>query len=168
MKKKFLFLFLFMVLLPFFTLFPTHLHAACTTDVCTGEQVGGIVPCARPCDNPNTIDNNETCPCTLCHFFLMIDNILDFVLFTLVPVAAVLMLVIGGAMFLLAAGNPGMLEQAKSLIRSVLLGLLIVYASFLVLGIFLMVIGLNVGWTQDIFSSWWEEGFFQIDCNPSP
>jgi len=172
MKKIFSLTFLcFFLLSPFFFT-PSFAHAqTCTGTPCSGEGdflKGGVVPCGRPCDGNPDDENDETCPCTLCHLFLMIDNILDFVFFVLVPVTAVLMLVIGGAMFFFATGSPGILEQAKSLISAVILGLFIVYASFLILGLFLIAIGLNVDWTEEIYKSWWNEGFFQIDCTPGP
>jgi len=115
----------------------------------------GLVPCGT-----------EGCPCTLCHFFELIENILDFILFKLVPPVAVLMLVIGGVMFFLAAGDPANLSRAKSVITTTVIGLIIVYGAFLVIGMFLASIGLS-DWTENIYESWWNEGFFTIECSTS-
>jgi len=113
-------------------------------------QAAGLVPCGEPGN-----------PCQLCDVFIMIDNILDFILIKMVPVVAVLMLVIGGIMFFFAGADPGMLAKAKSLITSTLIGLVIIFAAFLIIGTVLSVLGLT-GWTEDIYKNWWQEGFFQI------
>lgn len=126
----------------------------------------GLVPCGTRC-----------CPCTLCDFFVMFDRIVDFILFRIVPPLAALMIAIGGFMYITAyagpaeilegkKGGPQMLSRAKSLFKSVALGLLIVYGAYLIVGTFLWAIGLN-NWTYDIYHNWWERGFFQIECEES-
>ena len=64
-----------------------------------------LVPCGLSGDDPET-SIYENCPCTLCHFFILFKNIIDFVLIRIVPAVAVLMLVIGGIMFFGAGENP--------------------------------------------------------------
>ena len=100
-------------------------------------------------------------PCTFCHFFVMLDGIIDFVLLQLVPVIAVLMLVIGGVMFALAGftewGLPFTFEQAKKLMTSVVIGLVIIFAAWLIIDLFFKVIGV-VEWTG------LQSGWFSIKC----
>jgi len=96
-------------------------------------------------------------PCTLCHLFQMFKNIVDFVLFSIVPPVAVLMLVIGGFMFFFAGGNPGNLSRAKSIITSVVIGLIIVYTAWLIVNTFFAVIGV-ADWTG------LRGGWFKIEC----
>ena len=115
-----------------------------------GPVQAGVVPCGEPGN-----------PCQLCDVFVMIDNILDFILIKMVPVIAVLMLVVGGIMFFFAGADPGMLTKAKSLITSTIIGLVIIFAAFLIVGTVLSVLGLT-GWTEDLYRNWWQEGFFQI------
>jgi len=122
-------------------------------------QAAGLVPCGDDLNGNGTIDPGEQC--SFCDFFKMVDKILDFVLVRMVPVVAVLMLVIGGGMLFFAGADPGMLTRAKSLITSTLIGLVIIFAAFLIVGTILSAIGL-AGWTQDIYKNWWQEGFFQI------
>ena len=105
-------------------------------------QGNGIVPCG-----------GQGQPCQLCHLFVMIKNITDFVLFKLVPPLAILMMVIGGVMFIFASsggslpadkgGGPALLNQAKKLITSVVMGLVIIYAAWLLISTFLTIIGLS-------------------------
>ena len=122
----------------------------------------GLVPCGYDTNIDGTYDP-ETERCRFCHLFVLFENIIDFVFLKLVPPVAILMLVIGGAMFFLAAGDPGALTKAKSIITTTVIGLVIIYVSFVIVGMFLLSIGL-AEWTKDIYSSWWEYGFFTINC----
>ena len=81
--------------------------------------------------------------CNLCHLFVLFDSIIDFVLFKIVLPIAVLMLVIGGVMFFAAMGNPEKLTTAKSLITSVVIGLVIIFAAWLLVTEFFSVIGIS-------------------------
>ena len=117
-----------------------------------GCPVTGLVPCGGP-----------ECPCTLCDFFRMIERIIDFVLFKIVPALAVLMIAIGGFMYIvayvgLAEGGPEMLSRAKSLFKSVIIGLLIAYGAWLIINTFFWAIGV-ADWTG------LEHGWWQINCN---
>lgn len=111
-------------------------------------QAQGLVPCGGA-DNP----------CKLCHIFVMFDNIIDFVMITLVPPLAALMLVVAGVMFFTAAGDPGSISKARSVLTSVVLGLVIVYGSWLIINSFFLVIGVNQ-WTG------LEQGWFSYPCQP--
>jgi hypothetical protein len=129
----------------------------------------GLVPCGD-------IAAGEP-PCQFCHLFVMFDRIIDFLLTKIVPPLAVLMLVIGGLMFMIAyfteaeapvptngAAGPSLLNRAKKLINSVIIGLVIIYGAWLVIGLFFQVIGL-ADWTAQIYQNWWKQGFFTIpDC----
>jgi len=139
------------------------------------DRTGGLVPCGRSCGDPTTAED-EAAPCTLCHFFVMIDRWIKNLLFIFVPALAALMIAIGGFMYVVAylspaemltggqKGGPKLLSQAKSLFTSVVFGLLIIYGSFLFVGIFLKAIGL-ADWTTNIYQNWWKEGFFEINCD---
>jgi hypothetical protein len=135
MKKVFLIIFLGNLM--FFPLF---------------SLAAGLVPCGGPGEPA----------CQFCHFFVMLDEIIDFVLFTLVPPIAVLMLAIGGAMFIFAyfSGGEQTLSQAKKLITSVFLGLVIIFAAWILINLFFQIIGV-AEWTT------LQTGWFRINC-PNP
>ena len=163
MRKAFAVFFLSLL---FFSLIFTSVQAQwqeCSSSDCSkGERIqsccplpppdGGLVPCGTTC-----------CPCTLCDFFVMLDGIIDFLLIKIVPPLAALMIAIGGGMYIVSQGNPEMLGRAKKLFTSVVIGLLIIYSAYVIIGMFLWGIGLNT-WTHDIYHNWWEQGFFEIDC----
>jgi len=84
----------------------------------------GLVPCG-----------GEGQPeCQPCHLFVMLNNIIQFVFLKLIPPLAGLLIAIGGGMFLLAGGNPSTINQAKSLLMAVVIGLVIIYGCWLILG----------------------------------
>ena len=107
----------------------------------------GLVPCGGE-GQPS---------CQLCHVFIMFDRIVDFVMLTLVPPLAALMLVISGVMFFTAAGDPSGLGKARSVLTSVVFGLVIVYGSWLIINSFFLVIGVSQ-WTG------LEKGWFSYPC----
>lgn len=69
--------------------------------------------------------------CNLCTAVDMVDNIVD-LLFTLLSVAAVLVLVFAGFKLVVSAGNPGAMSAAKSMITSVIVGFIIVLSAWLI------------------------------------
>jgi uncharacterized protein HemY len=48
------------------------------------------------------------------------------------------MIVIGGVMFLTAAGNPGRIETSKKILTSVVIGLLIIFLAWLIVDTIIM------------------------------
>ena len=116
-------------------------------------QAAGLVPCGGSA-------------CDICDLFELISNVLNFAIKTAVVVAT-LMLVVGGGMLLFAGADPGMLTKAKSLIKSTVIGLIIIFAAFMIVGVVLNAIGLNT-WTADFYKDWLKGDFFKIPCNQTP
>jgi hypothetical protein len=120
----------------------------------------GLVPKAAqaqlvPCGGLNQPD------CELCHIFVLFDNIVKFILQSVVPPVAGLMLIIAGIMFFAAAGDSAKTNKAKSIITSVVIGLLIVYGAYLLVSLFFMSIGVSE-WAGFLPSGW-----FIYPCYPS-
>jgi hypothetical protein len=171
MKKILLIALLGVLLFPLISLAGTY--RADGTDVC----YEGLVPCGKEVyiggsweDGQCIGGTPEFIRCQLCHFFVMLDEIIDFVLFQIVPPLAILMLVIGGVMFIFAhfggaeilpgggAGGPKMLSQARKLITSVIIGLIIIFAAWIIIDLFFSLIGV-AEWTG------LQEGWFSINCS---
>lgn len=96
----------------------------------------GIVPC--------TIYD-----CTLCQFFVMLNNIYNFVLFTIIPPLAALILAIGGLMYIIGGtgrGGPDLISQAKKLFVSVIIGMFIAYGAWVLINLFLIALGYSDTW----------------------
>jgi len=130
MKKLFLITFLFLFLFLVF-----------------GQvQAAGLVPCGGLGEEA----------CQFCHFFVMFNNVVRFVMFTLVPVVAVLMLVIGGIMFFFAGAKPSILIRARGIITSVVIGLVIIFSAWVIVNTILVQSGIV---DSPSLLQWW-----QIDC----
>ena len=127
----------------------------------------GLVPCG----------NVDTCPCQLCDLFVLFQRVINFILFDIVPPVAILMIAIGGGMYIFAplsspetlaggaGGGPKMLSQAKHLLTSVVFGLLIIYGAWIFVNTFLMLIGisqLDKSPFQALPQNWWK-----IPCGES-
>lgn len=115
---------------------------------CEIVHTEGIVPCSLTGANR----------CTLCHFFEMLNRIVNYILFCLIPPVAVFMLVIGGFLYIGAVFEflPGGIEtvsRAKRLFVSVIIGMLIAYSAWLIINLFLLAIGYRNR------ANWW-----QIQC----
>jgi len=109
-----------------------------------GCPSGGLIPCGGP-----------DCPCTLCHFFVMIERIVNFLLTRAVPVIAGLMVVAAGVMMVLAhtgQAGPELVAKSKKLLKAVAIGLVIVYLAWGLTNLFLMSINV-VEWTG--LRTWW-------------
>lgn len=100
--------------------------------------------------------------CTLCDLFALFNRLIGFILLRIVPILAVLMIVAGGGMFMMSGGSPQTISNAKALMQAAVIGLVLIYAAWFIVGLFLQLIGLA---QVSQFQSWWESGFFTITCN---
>lgn len=116
------------------------------------KVTGGIVPCGRISDNCTTpID--ERASCDLCSFFYMTKNVVNYVLLMVIAVA-VLILVIAGVLFVFSGENPGNAASAKSAVTAAVIGLVIIFSGWLLVALFLQLIGYNNAATWN-----------QVNCN---
>jgi len=120
----------------------------------------GLVPCGKAKVSSGESDE-VTQRCQFCHLFVMLDGIITFVLFDILPPVAVLMMVIAGVMFFFGGGNPSLLLQAKKLITSIVIGLVIIFSAYLIVGAVLSATGV-LGWTT--LDKWLDNGTFTVNC----
>jgi len=112
----------------------------------------GLVPCGT-----------DTCPCTLCDTFVLIQKILHFITFTLVPPIGIVLLIVAGVMYVLSTGNPSVVQRAGSLLKAVLIGLIIVYASWLLVNTIMLYFVNPKAITGGGFPKFW----YTINCPTS-
>jgi hypothetical protein len=151
-------LFLFFVLVLSF-LIPYLVQAGLVPCGCVGyDEEGNCCGSIRITADGKIECESKGEPCQLCHLFVLFDRIVDFLLLNIVPPLAILMVVIAGTMYILAylevIGNPNWIVQAKSLIYSVLIGVIIIYGAWLLVNFFLQIIGVE-SWTG-LEKGWWE------------
>jgi len=109
-----------------------------------------LVPCGPGFPSPDNV-------CRLCHFFILFRNIVDFILFDIVPPLAALMIAIGGFYLIFSEGNPENIKKGQGVFRAVVISLLIIYSSWLIVNLFFQIIGVET-WTG--LQNWW-----QIKCD---
>jgi len=105
-------------------------------------EAGGLVPCGGPGEPP----------CKLCHLFCLFRNIVNFILWNIVPPVAALMIAIGGFYFFFAEGKPEGIQKGKEIIKATLIGLVIIFAAWLIVNLFFQIIGVQQ-WTG--LERWW-------------
>jgi hypothetical protein len=112
-----------------------------------------------PCGNAGQPD------CNFCHVFVLGHNIIAFLLIpslsNVVPIVlmlASLLFAWAGFLFLTAAGNASRLEQAKTVIKATIVGIIIIYGSWLFIGLILGSLGV-----ADFAGA--GDGWWKITCN---
>ncbi len=115
----------------------------------------GLVPCGNDLNGNGKVDPEEAC--SFCHLFQLFDNIVDFILVRFVPPLAILMLVVGGVMFIAGAGSPAQINKGKGILTATITGLAIVYVAWLLVSFFFEAIGVAT-WTG------LQGGWFTFPC----
>lgn len=86
----------------------------------------GVVP--TECVGAGAVDL-----CRACSFFKLIDNIFSLILTRIVPPLAVILIAIGGFLYLISGDSEQRRTQARGILTWTVVGLVLVYASFLLL-----------------------------------
>jgi len=113
----------------------------------------GLIPCARNCNIPET-PWNERSPCEFKHIFILIYIIINFVLWTAIPLILVILVVITGLIFYFSLLNEtaDAISKIKALWRSVGIGLGIIFLAWTIISWVLTLLNYQVG----IFGPWWQ------------
>jgi len=88
-------------------------------------QQEGILPACGGAEQP---------ACTICNLFQLIDNLVRIVIVGLVPAGAGLVIAIAGFKFLVNQDNADVMEKSKKIIFMVIIGLLLIYGSYAIVG----------------------------------
>lgn len=100
--------------------------------------------------------------CQLCHFFAMINGAINYLFVTIIPILAVFMFVVAGAMFFLGGAKPNLVNQAKDIMKNVGIGLVLIYGAFIFVGFFLTVLGATK--LEPVKTVWQNGQIFQVNC----
>jgi len=112
----------------------------CNPATCFIDGSGGLIPCGKNCDDPLTPYWDEREPCSLCHGILMSQLIIEF-LVKIAGIAAIIAIAIGGFLYMFAVGNSGTIDKAKSIIKYVLIGFLVVFMAWAIIATILTTFG---------------------------
>jgi hypothetical protein len=125
-----------------FLLMPVFVLAQDDQNQCVQcPEPGGFVPCGRKCDDPTTL-KDECLPCTFCDFFIMIDRVIDSALWISIYVIVILII----AVTIITAyarkrAAPEIINKAKRALVGVVVGLIITYSAWAIVGTVLMALG---------------------------
>lgn len=122
----------------------------CNPATCSIAGSGGLIPCGKNCDDPDTPGWKETRPCDLCALFLMGQLIIEFMV-KLSGAAAMIAISIGGFLYVFAAGSQSSIEKAKSMIKYTLLGFVIVFIAWAIVDSILT----SAGYIDPIGGDWY-------------
>ncbi|MDD3006990.1 MAG: right-handed parallel beta-helix repeat-containing protein [Candidatus Pacebacteria bacterium] len=109
--------------------------AACSI----AKESGGLVPCGRNTDDPDT-DWNECDKCGLCSVVLMGQLIIQF-LMKMAGITAILAIIFAGFLYIYAVGRSDVISKAKSMIKYVLIGFTIVFSAWVIVNTILTLLG---------------------------
>ncbi|MBD3300450.1 MAG: hypothetical protein GF347_03805 [Candidatus Moranbacteria bacterium] len=88
-------------------------------------------------------------PCTMCHFVEMIQNVFDLV-FKISLAFALLFIVVGGIMYIVSAGNEGLMGTAKNAIKFSLVGFGIILLAWVIVNTLVGILQYKTS------GSWWD------------
>lgn len=71
-------------------------------------------------------------PCTWCHFGQLIENIIDFLMYLVFPLA-VLMIIIGGILIMTSGGSSARFSKGKEMVTGAVIGILIALISWIII-----------------------------------
>ncbi|MEK7120342.1 MAG: hypothetical protein AAB824_02255, partial [Patescibacteria group bacterium] len=97
-------------------------------------------------------------PCTFCEILHLTKNIYDFLTFEVTPALASVMVAVAGFFILTAGDSTTRLETGKTILKSVVFSLLIIYSSWLVINTALTIFAKPTG----------GGGFFSFTCQAPP
>ena len=141
-------------------------------------EYDGLVPCGRCLDvvggNAYAWGQNECgsvsppdcsgasiakkfVPCTICHFFIILNDVANFIMLVIVPPIMVLIFTIAGIAFYQGGQSPQKISFAKKILTSATIGFALIYGSWLIINLILTSIGVSE-WTG------LGEGWFQASC----
>jgi len=119
-KKIFLQVILFILLSTIFM--PVFARATC------GDG-SGIINCGCAADGSDA--------CTIGDFFTTLGKIYSFIVKDIATPLAVIAITIGGILMLISAGNPNLMSTGKKVFYSAIIGLVLVFCSYLIINFIL-------------------------------
>jgi len=114
----------------------------------------GLVPCGRSSDNPDT-PWNERNSCQFKHLFILLRNILDFLLWRVTLIILLLLVIATAIIFYFSIGAPALIIDIRGVWRAAGKGYAIIFLSWIIINLVLNILGYQVG----IFGQWWQINF---------
>ncbi len=133
-KKNFLAAFFLIIASSAFFVFSFDLAGA-QSQVGRDPGWAGIVPCGR-----SSGTSEEQSPCTLCHFITGFQRLVQWGLYMVIALALA-GIFFAGVMYVVSAGDEGMMKSAKSFLTASLIGFAVVLGAWLIVNTTLWILG---------------------------
>src|SRR3989344_9149197 len=98
--------------------------AAPLASVAAYDPTKGHVPC---------VTSANPAPCSLCHLYVLIDNVLDFIMWYIAPIVAVLAVGWAGFNIMISGEQPGLRAKGFGIIKTTIIGLAIMFAGWVLI-----------------------------------
>jgi hypothetical protein len=115
------------------------------------EAKGGLVPCGKKYDNPDT-PFNERESCQIIHIFLLLRNILNFALWKIATIFIILILLAVAGLFFISKGEITIMSQVKSVFKATLIGYAVIFGAWFFINFLLAILGYKF----EFFGQWWD------------
>lgn len=133
-------------------------------------EAAGLVPCGRN-ENDDSTSLDETLPCTVCHVILGGQGLITWGL-GIMTVIAITVAFAMAVLYVVSAGDQGMMQTAKGGIFAALIGFGVMLSAWLIVNIVLTTLADNSTGTRDDgteapLGGLVQEGAFQFSCDIS-
>lgn len=123
------------------------------------SSADGFVPCGRASGSAD-----EMAPCTLCHIVVGGKVVMDWGLRLMAAIGLVVITAMG-IWYIVSAGNPGMISQAKSGIKSTLIGVAVMLGAWLIVNTVLLLFAQEADPTKNPIVGLRSAGGFDFTCS---
>lgn len=123
-----------------------------------------LVPCGRNIDDSNTTEV-ETAPCTICHIVVGGNRLITWGR-NIMSIIAITVIVAMGILYIVSAGNEGLMKTAKSGMLAALVGFAVMLTAWLIVNVVLTVL-VDTGNPDKPFLGLMQDGRFYFYCDTS-
>jgi len=128
-------------------------------------EAAGLVPCGRNEDDNTTTSIDETLPCTVCHVIIGGQGLITWGL-GIMTVIAITVAFAMAVLYVVSAGDQGMMQTAKGGIFAALIGFGVMLSAWLIVNIVLTIL-VDPEDTSKPLGGLVQEGAFQFSCDIS-
>lgn len=102
-------------------------------------QAAGLVPCGQTTDDAATLNMDEAAPCTVCHIIVAGNGLVQWGLGIMTVIAITVMFAMA-VLYVVSAGDQGMMQTAKGGIKAALIGFSVMLLAWLIVNVVLTVL----------------------------
>jgi hypothetical protein len=100
------------------------------------------------CKDPSKIE--------FCHLFVLMDNVINWIMFVAMPLMAFLLLAWGGFNYIIYLENPANTKKFWDTAKSLLWGAIVIYTAYAVVNLFLIIVGAKIFNAQAGVGQWFK------------